>query len=53
MDFFGTRLYFEQTLHSYKKWLDTEQKQYTNRDMVIDTLHWVAICITLIVSFNN
>lgn len=41
MDFF----YLEQKLYQYSKWLKKVRGEYTNKDMVVDTIQIVIILL--------
>jgi hypothetical protein len=53
MDLFWVKLYIEQRVSQYRKWLKVKQHDYTNRDMVIDYLQVFAIGLTLYLEFSR
>lgn len=47
MDFLGIKVYTEQKMYQYRKWLNTSRGTYTNRDLVSDWGHLITTIVLL------
>lgn len=45
MDLLGIKVYTEQKVYQYRKWLNKNRGPYTNRDLVSD---WGHLIVTLV-----